>query len=93
MKVTWDEPKRTINLVKHGLDLADAERFAWNEALIVPSHAGKGGRPRFKAIGRLDGDLIALIFSPLGSEAVTIVSLRRASRKERQQYAAHEPGS
>jgi uncharacterized protein len=83
MKVVWDEPKRRINLARHGLDLADAESFDWDTALVLPGHTGDDGRPRFRAIGRLGRDLVTLVFSPLGSEAVSAISLRRASRLER----------
>jgi uncharacterized DUF497 family protein len=83
MKIVWDEPKRQANIVTHGLDLADAESFDWETAIVVPGHAGKDGRPRFRAIGRLGNELVTLVFSPLGTEAVSAISLRPASRAER----------
>jgi uncharacterized DUF497 family protein len=83
MKVLWDEPKRLANMARHGLDLADAESFDWDTAIVVPGHPGSDGRQRFRAIGWLGGDLVTMVFSPLGSEAVSIISLRPASRSER----------
>ena len=83
MKIVWDEPKRQANIVTHGLDLADSESFEWETASIVPGHAGQDGRPRFRAIGRLGNELVPLVFSPLGAEAVAVISLRPASRAER----------
>ena len=38
---------------------------------------------RFKAIGWLDGAPTTVIFAPLGTEALAVISMRRASRKER----------
>jgi hypothetical protein len=64
MQIVWDEPKRQANIVTHGLDLADAESFDWETAIVIPGHAGKGGRPRFRAIGRLGQELVTLVFSP-----------------------------
>ena len=64
MRILWDEPKRQLNIVTHGLDLADAESFDWETAIVVPGHAGKGGRPRFQAIGWLGDELVTLVFSP-----------------------------
>lgn len=85
--VVWDEPKRTANLAKHGLDFADArERFRFEDAVILPSYAGSDGRARFVALGELDDRLVAAIISPLGSEAIALISLRPASRKERRIY-------
>jgi uncharacterized DUF497 family protein len=86
MKIIWDEPKRRTNMAAHGLDLADAALFDWDAALVLPGHAGEDGRLRFRAIGWLRADLVAVVFSPLGTEAVSVISLRRASRKERMLY-------
>jgi len=86
MKIVWDEPKRQANIATHGLDLADAESFDWEAATVVRGHSGADGRPRYRAIGRLGNDLVTLVFSPLGSEAVSVISLRPASRAERKLY-------
>ena len=83
MKIVWDEPKRHANIVTHGFDLADAESFDWEAAIVVPGHKAKSGRKRFRAIGRLGNELVTLVFSPLGEEATSVISLRPASRAER----------
>ncbi|MPZ57187.1 MAG: hypothetical protein GEU91_11965 [Rhizobiales bacterium] len=83
MKIVWDEPKRQANVVTHGLDLADAESFDWETAIVVPGHPSKDGSRRFRAIGWLGHELVTLVFSPLGTEAISVISLRPASRAER----------
>jgi uncharacterized DUF497 family protein len=83
MRIVWDAPKRRTNFEVHGLDLADAESFDWDTAIIVPGHPGRDNRPRFRAIGWLNDELVTVVFSPLGTEAVSVISMRRASRKER----------
>lgn len=92
MHYVWDEPKRLKNMADHdGLDFADAKaRFEWPDAVIVPSYAGSRGEARFIAVGYLDGDLVTLVFSRLGSEALSFISLRPASRKERKLHDAHQ---
>ena len=91
MLIVWDEPKRLENLRVHRLDFADArDRFDFADALIRPSYAGARGELRFAATGLLDGDLVTLIFSRLGSEALSLISLRPASRKERRLYGEHQ---
>ena len=87
--MVWDEPKRVSNLKDHGLDFSDADRrFEWDSALVAPTYPNrKTGRPRFLAIGFLDGDLVALVIEALGAEAISAVSLRYAARKERKLYA------
>jgi uncharacterized DUF497 family protein len=86
VKIIWDEPKRQANIAIHGLDLADAKFFDWESAIVIAARQSVSGRARFRAIGRLRSDLVALVFSPLGSEAVALISLRRASRRERRLY-------
>lgn len=79
MLIVWDETKRLINLDKHGMDFADIEfGFDWESALITPAKEG-----RFKAIGTLRDGVVVVIFAILGAEAISIVSLRPASRRER----------
>lgn len=87
--IVWDEPKRLSNLQDHGLDFETArDHFAFDEAKILPTYPGADGRVRFVAVGDMDGDLVAIVFSPLGTEAISLISLRRASRKERKAYAS-----
>lgn len=77
--IFWDELKRIINLGKHGLDFADLTDDFFAGAVIVPSYEG-----RFVAIGEFRGEtIIAVVFRPTGAEAISIVSMRLASRKER----------
>jgi len=46
-------------------------------SLIVPAQKG-----RFKAIGRL-GLQVVIVFAPLGTEAISVVSMRFAGKRER----------
>ena len=88
MQIVWDEPKRLRNLQDHGLDFVDVRgRFEFAVAIIVPGHPGKDGRPRLKAIGSLDQQLIAVVFSLLGTEGISLISARRASLGERRLHA------
>lgn len=79
MKIVWDERKRQANLLKHGLDFAALDIDFFNRAIIVPGHSG-----RLRATGWHEGQLmIAVIFQPLGSQAISVVSMRPANFKER----------
>lgn len=89
MRLTWDEPKRQANLAKHRLDFADLDSaFDWEAALFQPARPSRTGRRRFKVLGTLDGRLVSIIVSPLGLEALSVVSLRRADTDERRDYDA-----
>ena len=78
MRILWDEPKRLSNLDKHRLDLADLSAEFFLEAVVIPA---RGARRR--AIGSLLGSTIVVVFAPLGSEALSVISMRRANRKDR----------
>ncbi len=78
MKVLWDEPKRAANVAKHGLDFAALTIEFFEASTIYPAKQG-----RFVAIGALSGIVVTVVFQPLGAEAVSVISMRPASRKER----------
>ena len=82
-----DPPKRRLNLKTHALDLQDAETCDWTKAVVTPTYEGARGEDRFKAVLPFGDQLVTVVFSPLGSEAVSVISMRRASRKERRDYA------
>jgi uncharacterized DUF497 family protein len=77
MEIVWDEPKRVINLAR-GLDFADLTEEWFGAATIVPAKKG-----RLMAIGAFGGVTLAVIFKPLGTQGVSVISMRQASKKER----------
>ena len=84
MKILWDEPKRLANLDKHGLDFADLNEAFFDGALVLPTH-----NKRWAGIGKNIRGIIVVVFVTLGKEAVNVISMRPASRKERRLYAEH----
>lgn len=56
-------------------------------APIRPSHPSRNGRARYLLIGDWNGErVVAVVVSPLGTEALSWVSLRSASPVERSAY-------
>ena len=78
MRIVWDEPKRLMNLAKHGLDFADLDTGFFSEAALASADNG-----RFIAVGEWAEITITVVFRPLGAEAISVISMRPASRKER----------
>jgi uncharacterized DUF497 family protein len=78
MMIVWDEPKRFANLQNRGLDFADLTIGFFETATVFRAKLG-----RYIAIGRFRGTIIAVVYKPLGSEAISVISMRPASRKER----------
>jgi uncharacterized DUF497 family protein len=79
MLITWDEPKRLSNLAKHGLDFAAIRPEFFESAFATTATEG-----RVKFVGTMEQALVVVVIAaPLGNEAISIISLRRANRKER----------
>jgi uncharacterized DUF497 family protein len=81
MRIVWDEPKRLRNIALHGLDFADLRLDFFDEAIIAQANLR-----RLKAVGLHRDGTIAVIFVHLGTEALSLISMRPASRKERRLY-------
>ena len=81
MKIVWDEAKRQDNLIKRSLDFAALDMEFFAASVVFPAKKG-----RFKAVGRFGDTILAVIFAPLGREAVAVISMRKASRKERKAH-------
>lgn len=78
MKVMWDEPKRLANIQSHGMDFADLSEAFFEDSVIVPAKLR-----RMAAVGRYRDGVILVVFAMLGTEALSVISMRPASRKER----------
>ncbi len=79
VRIIWDEPKRLANLDKHGMDFAVLDLSFFERAHVLQARQG-----RLMAIGRLDTDgPLTVIFALLGSEAITVISMRTASDREK----------
>lgn len=82
----WDEPKRRINLEKHGLDFRDADLVFAGQHLVEDA-AFVGGEVRKKAIGLIGGKHVALVFTRRGA-ILRVISLRRARQDEQRRHSA-----
>lgn len=78
MDIVWDEHKRRANIEKHGLDFADLSLPFFLNAVLRPAKLG-----RIQAIGRLDDGSISVIFMTLGSQGLSVISMRPANAEER----------
>jgi uncharacterized DUF497 family protein len=78
MSIVWDEPKRLPNLAKHGLDFADLDVEFFERSFVATAN-----RRRLIAVGRLNDGAITVVFVTLGTEGISVISMRPASRKER----------
>ncbi|MEL6381028.1 MAG: BrnT family toxin [Cyanobacteria bacterium J06626_18] len=85
MVYRWNRDKAATNLRKHGVDFADAVSvFADDLAINIPDK--RFDEERFVTIG-LDafGRVLVVVYTLRGDE-VQVISARKATRQERQQY-------
>jgi uncharacterized protein len=84
MDFEWDEKKRAINLVRHGLDLIDAAAlFDGRPVFTYPSP--RQGEERFVTVGRLTNRIFAIVWTER-VDAVRLISFRRARDAEERKY-------
>jgi hypothetical protein len=86
--IVWDENKRRANIAKHGLDLAAAAEFDFNTAVFEEDMDVRHER-RVRAIGFIGGQLFFLVFADSGDDEsgdMRVISLRRATAKEKRRY-------
>jgi uncharacterized DUF497 family protein len=87
MRIEFDHEKNEANKRKHGLDLADFQ--GWDgEALTVEDDRYDYGETRWSDLGRIGGQLYALVYTVIepaaGDEEETwrLISWRKASERE-----------
>ncbi len=78
MRIAWDEAKQLANLAKHGMDFADLDEAFFETAVVA-----RAKLDRLIAVGWTTGRVVTVIFAVLGSEGISIISMRPASRRER----------
>ena len=86
MELTWDEEKRRSNLVKHGLDFADAHEVFRGAVFIFEDKRHSYGEQRFVALGMLQEIVVVIAFTEPEDELLRIISMRKAIRNEQQIY-------
>jgi uncharacterized DUF497 family protein len=91
MDCEWDETKRLSNILKHGIDFADAIEVLEGDFAEAEDLRRPYGERRFLVTGELRGELIRLVFTWRG-ERRRIISVRRARQNERRAYYARDLG-
>jgi uncharacterized DUF497 family protein len=57
--------------------------------LVVEDRRKDYGEHRYNALGMLDDLVVSIVFTPR-NDGLRIISMRRANKKERQAYEAHQ---
>lgn len=89
--IKWDPKKAESNLLKHGVDFADAAMVLEDE-LALTIEDDDEFEPRFVTIGSdTSGNILVVVYAYEETEeeleeVIRILSARRANKKERKQY-------
>lgn len=87
----WDPEKARSNLVKHGIAFDEAKRIWDDPRLVVYVDRVIDHEQRWRALGAVGlATILFVIFvyrGPLDEERVRIISARRATPRERKDYA------
>ena len=82
----WDEAKAEANLTKHGIDFLDAALVFDNEARLDWFDDREDyEEDRFCTVGAVQGRIIFVAYT-IRADHIRLVSARRASKKEREEY-------
>lgn len=83
--ITWDEPKRRINLAKHGLDFFGAEAIFDGPMFTIEDAREDYGEQRLKTLGVLNGRVVVLVWTER-EEGPHLISLRYGDKRETQDF-------
>ena len=88
MKFTWHEPKRQINLKKHGVDFAAAERVFAGPTFTFEDNREDYGEQRWVTLG-LSGMNVMVIVHTESEDEIRVISMREANDDEQHLYFAN----
>jgi uncharacterized DUF497 family protein len=90
IKFEWDPKKAADNLSKHGESFETA-RLAWRDALSVVTIDDREdyGEERLTRVSMVGNRILTISYterSDGGNEIIRIISLRKATKRERKEY-------
>jgi uncharacterized protein len=82
----WDEKKNRQNIKKHGFDFADAEEIFRGVIVADADTREDYGERRWIGLGSIRGRTVQVVFAERDPEVIRIISLRKATSRERKEY-------
>ncbi|QBK32395.1 BrnT family toxin [Roseitalea porphyridii] len=92
MNVAGEDGATRRNRAEHRVDFTEVERFDFEDALEIDvADTVADGEVRRAALGFIGNRLHMLVYVELG-DRIRVISLRRATRRERLRYERHHIG-
>ncbi len=85
----WDEGNKSKSLLKHGVDLSEAEEVFLNMDKVVAlgvQHLPKVAEPRFGLLGSTSKQRLIFISFTIRGSGIRVISARPMNKKERILY-------
>tara|TARA_R110002110_G_scaffold66224_6_gene181653 strand:+ start:9682 stop:9972 length:291 start_codon:yes stop_codon:yes gene_type:complete len=82
----WDAAKAAGNLTKHRISFEQGSRIFRSQALDWLNIEVIDGELRYIAIGEVDLRCLVVVYTLRGDDAIRIISARRATRREQDNY-------
>lgn len=92
MQYEWDDAKEQANLAKHGMAFSEVVAFDWNTAMQAVDERADYGETRWIALGLIGTRVHVLIYTRR-EQAIRVISLRKANRREVRRYEQAQTGS
>jgi uncharacterized protein len=88
VELEWDPRKASVNLRRHGVDLADAGTVLHDEQAITIPDEGSDEEDRFITLGMDALGRVLVVVYTWREDRPRIISARKATPRERRQYEA-----
>lgn len=88
MNLTYDPDKRAETLKNRSLDFEDTPNLFAGKHFQMEDDREDYGETRWITVGRLDGAMVVVVWTPRG-EARRIISMRKRNAREQEKYRAH----
>lgn len=86
MELEWDEAKRRLNLIKHGIDFKDLHETFGLPMSITSDTRQDYREDRWIGIGLLRQSLIIIVFTERDQGPVRIISARKLRKNEEEKF-------
>ena len=93
MQFEWDEEKERANFRKHGVDFSLAQFIATDPLALHVYDRFENGEHRFHIIGMVRSECMILVHAypdPDNEGLIRVISIRRATSRERRHYEARD---
>ena len=85
MRYEWDEAKRKVNILKHGIDFVDVAAIFEGDTVTIIDERVDYSETRYLTLGLLKTRVIVVVHTETAN-VIRIISARKATRYEEKAY-------